>query len=66
MLFKKLFSRSLSYGCILVSLTLPGHDQNDVVSLKYNWKFLEQDEIGLLIFSNIKQFNNVMFNAEVS
>lgn len=36
MLFKKLFSRSLSYGCILVSLTLPGHDQNDVVDMKKN------------------------------
>lgn len=32
MLFKKLFSRSLSYGCI--SLTLPGQDQNDVVDMK--------------------------------
>lgn len=31
---KKLFSRSLSYGCI--SLTLPGHDQNDVVDMKKN------------------------------
>lgn len=31
---KKLFSRSLSYGCI--SLTLPGQDQNDVVDMKKN------------------------------